>query len=773
MQLQGEIMQTTFKISKGVICNNLPDQAISKIEKDLSFTNPIYKEAMKQGRYISSDIPEKLELFYTEETATWIPRGYIFYLIRWMKEKNYKYKVKDHTLLLKPLNLKFKGELRPYQMDAAIDMLSYPIGVLDANTGSGKTVILIYIIVKRQQPTLIIVHSKELLYQWEDRILQFTGESCGLIGDGKFKVKPITVGIINTVKNKIPELKDKFGMIIIDECLHPDTEILTNKGWKWINGLDKTELVAQWDNNDISFIKPIKYIEKNFSGNLINIVGRNTDILATPTHQQPYRSFSPKTKRKFNRKKDIQDIKLNSLVELPISGNNNGELRNITPEIRFNIMTQADGHVYPRPKLKQHRKILFGFTKNRKIKRFLKILNQLPYKYIKVKPYKNVTRFIVTVPYPTNIKKELNQITELNQVSENFVDEFIDELMQWDGHIDNKRGILYYSSTDKTNTDYVQALCAIGGWKSSYRIQIDTRKKNYKDVHRLWLYKKLYRPTQRLKQTNIPYAGKVYCVRVPKGNIIIRRNNKVAITGNCHKIAANSYMDSLQEFPAKHYQGATATSFRRDGLGHTIFASIGPKKHTISKQMLFDTKAVLIPEVFRIDTNFNYMFLNDYSIMIKKLTEDEKRNKLICSTIHADFRLKGESILIVSDRKKHLENMQQTLWSDFGDESLVLTGSTKKKERQQIVEKVKNGQCKILFASLSLISEGFDLPDLTVLFLTTPIKYKGKLIQCCGRILRPKKGKQPRVYDFRDNMIDVLKYSGYSRDRVYRKEWDK
>jgi len=159
--------------------------------------------------------------------------------------------------------------------------------------------------------------------------------------------------------------------------------------------------------------------------------------------------------------------------------------------------------------------------------------------------------------------------------------------------------------------------------------------------------------------------------------------------------------------------------------------------------------------------------------MIKKLTEDEKRNELICSTIHSDFQLKGESTLIVSDRKNHLKTLQETLLNRYTDESLVLTGSTPKKERKEIVERIKTGECKILFASLSLISEGFDLPDLTVLFLTTPIKYKGKLIQCCGRILRPKKGKQPRVYDFRDNMIDVLKYSGYSRDRVYKKEWDK
>lgn len=60
---------------------------------------------------------------------------------------------------------------------------------------------------------------------------------------------------------------------------------------------------------------------------------------------------------------------------------------------------------------------------------------------------------------------------------------------------------------------------------------------------------------------------------------------------------------------------------------------------------------------------------------------------------------------------------------------------------------------------------------LTALFLTTPIKFAGRLVQVCGRVLRAKKGKTPRIYDFRDDNISVLQNSGWGRDRVYKKEW--
>jgi superfamily II DNA or RNA helicase len=445
----------TLQIGLGVTAHNLPKEAIKKIQKNLTFENPEYNSAMKQGRYIPAGLSSHIELFQLEGSTAWFPRGYVYFLRNWLKENNYETQVDDRTLYLKPLELKFLGELRPYQTEAVRDMLTYPIGVLEAATGAGKTASAIYLIYKRKQPTLVIVHSKELLYQWKDQIKKFLGVECGLIGDGKFDIQPITVGIINTVNKRISELTNHFGHIIVDET---------------------------------------------------------------------------------------------------------------------------------------------------------------------------------------------------------------------------------------------------------------------------------------------------------------------------HKCAAKTYMDILQEFPARYYLGLSATMYRRDGLGNTIFACIGPKKHKVNKEMLQDIGAILVPEIYRVPTDFTYFFQNDYSSMIKVLTHDHKRNMLICSKIQADFNKYKEPIIIVSDRKNHCEMIQKMLSNTYMIEAEMLTGSLNKKDRTEIVKRLRNGKCKIVIATTNLISEGFDLPELNALFITTPIKFGGKVTQLIGRIRRPSEHSNPRIYDFRDNNVNVLKYSGFARDRVYSTE---
>ncbi len=75
-----------LRIGRGVMCYNLPKAAKRKIRKDLTFDNPEYVQAEKQGRYVSSDVDPTIELFVSSKKKWWIPRGYISYLMRWIKE---------------------------------------------------------------------------------------------------------------------------------------------------------------------------------------------------------------------------------------------------------------------------------------------------------------------------------------------------------------------------------------------------------------------------------------------------------------------------------------------------------------------------------------------------------------------------------------------------------------------------------------------------------------------------------------------------------------
>ena len=442
-----------------VRCYNLPDDAIQKIHDELTFINPPYKEAVDKGRFVPSNMPAKLYYFATNPAKTIyrIPRGYLYYLKKWLNENKYKVEIKDYTLLLPRMNLKFYGKLRDYQDLGVNDIVRrYPVGVLEASTGAGKTVMGCGVIARRQQPTLIMVHNKELLYQWQDAIKKFLHYDCGLLGDGNKTVKEITVGIINTVRNKTEELKNKFGQIILDEC---------------------------------------------------------------------------------------------------------------------------------------------------------------------------------------------------------------------------------------------------------------------------------------------------------------------------HRCPSTMFSETLCEFPARHYLGLSATAFRRDGLGHVIYATIGPKLHTVDKEMLHDTGAVLKPVIKRINTGFRYMFRGDYSTMISKLTCNDARNKLIADTVSNDLKQNKCNVLIVSDRVAHCEKIAAMLLKYHGIDSRILSSKVNKKNRSKIVADVKSGVCQVLIATINLVGEGFDAPALASLFLTTPIKFSGRVIQTVGRVLRPEEDKTAYVYDFRDNDISVLKYSGYNRDRIYKKQW--
>ena len=56
------------------------------------------------------------------------------------------------------------------------------------------------------------------------------------------------------------------------------------------------------------------------------------------------------------------------------------------------------------------------------------------------------------------------------------------------------------------------------------------------------------------------------------------------------------------------------------------------------------------------------------------------------------------------------------------------------------------------------------------MFLTTPIKFSGRLIQYLGRVLRPAPGKeQATIYDYVDGECSVLMSAYRSRRKEYKK----
>jgi superfamily II DNA or RNA helicase len=153
--------------------------------------------------------------------------------------------------------------------------------------------------------------------------------------------------------------------------------------------------------------------------------------------------------------------------------------------------------------------------------------------------------------------------------------------------------------------------------------------------------------------------------------------------------------------------------------------------------------------------------------MISDLTQNAERNRLIVSTVLQEIKRQDGILLLLSDRTAHLEVLAAML-AEHGQEVAILTGSTPKKEREQIVCNLAEGKVKILASTMALLAEGFDCTGLSSLFLCSPVKFKGRLLQVAGRVMRPQECKQPRIIDFVDCEEPVLAASFKARQRVYR-----
>ena len=451
----------TITIKENLQLKNVSPELMETLVEKLQFPNPKWLENDRMGRW-NRGTPRVLK-FYDKvgRTGLWIPRGYIRHLIDLCRRQGIQFCIDDQRRRLKPVNFTFNGRLKPFQKDAVDKMMAKDFGTLSSATGSGKTVMALYIIAKRTQPALIIVHTKELAVQWVERIGTFIGiesEDVGFIGDGKKRIgEKITVALVQSLYKCADEVAEKIGFLVVDEC-----------------------------------------------------------------HRCPSRIFTE----------------------------------------------------------------------------------------------------------------------------------------------------------------------------------------------------------------------------------------------------AVSYFDS------QYMLGLSATPYRRDKLSKLIFWHLGDKHHEVDKSQLIESGDVLPARVVFRNTDFTTRYdpVIEYSKMLAEIATDTKRNIQIASDVVSEAAENSGICLVLSDRKAHCENLQALLRYRFKLPSELLTGDLDTAERKKVLERINQGNVHVLIATGQLIGEGFDCKDLTTLFLATPIKFSGRLLQYLGRVLRPAPGKKyARVFDYVDVKVDTLRKAASARQRVYRK----
>lgn len=440
---------------------NVPPEIYKILTENLKFLNPKWLENEKMGRW-NRGTPKELRFFDKVGAAgLWIPRGYMRQLILLCRRLEIKYEIEDRRRNLPRINFAFQGNLRPFQQVAVDGMLAKDFGTLSSATGSGKTIMALYMVAQRRQPTLIIVHTKELASQWTRRIETFLGiaaEKVGMIGGGKKMLgKEITIALVQSLYKCAEEVGQQIGFLVVDEC-----------------------------------------------------------------HRCPSRTFT----------------------------------------------------------------------------------------------------------------------------------------------------------------------------------------------------------------------------------------------------------EAVTSFDAKYMLGLSATPWRRDKLSKLIFWHLGDVHHEVDKNHLVKAGDVLPAEIITRNTNFKPYFdpVNEYSKMLSELTADTERNILIVSDVARETQRDVGICLVLSDRKAHCENLRALLKYRHKIDSELLTGDLNVDQRQNVIERLNQGKANVVIATGQLVGEGFDCRNLSTLFLATPIRFSGRVIQYIGRVLRPAPGKTvARVFDYVDIHVDTLTKAAMARQRAYRR----
>ncbi len=235
------------------------------------------------------------------------------------------------------------------------------------------------------------------------------------------------------------------------------------------------------------------------------------------------------------------------------------------------------------------------------------------------------------------------------------------------------------------------------------------------------------------------------------------------IIDECHHIPAYSFEQVARRAKAKFVLGLSATLIRKDGHHPIIFMQCGNPRYAVdprrqAAQRPFEHSVLVRPTEFQTlrlaDPDVRLQFHDLYDDLIS----DQRRNQLICDEIVQAVK-DGRSPVILTERKKHLDTLAETLSSKVQN-LIVLHGGMGRKRLREVraaLSALPENEERVILATGGCIGEGFDDPRLDTLFLTLPISWRGTVAQYVGRLHRlHERKREVVVYDYADLSVPML-----------------
>jgi hypothetical protein len=195
-------------------------------------------------------------------------------------------------------------------------------------------------------------------------------------------------------------------------------------------------------------------------------------------------------------------------------------------------MVIADGY------FSSARCVRFGFSKQRKVERCLKLLSALGF-HPKVSTAGSVTTIRVADAAWVDAMRAWTQGGKdlawscLHQLPARI---YLEEAANWDSHVilGAQRDRALFCTTSRQTAEVMQAMAALSGIPSLLSSSPRTNPKHKPTYHLSYVLRgpSTWRASWNLKPTG--RREMVWCVHVPSGAILVRRNGKVCVQGNCN-----------------------------------------------------------------------------------------------------------------------------------------------------------------------------------------------------------------------------------------------
>lgn len=383
---------------------------------------------------------------------------------------------------------------------------------------------------------------------------------------------------INDIK-RLVKLEEKFKIIhYYDElrrmgkclfedlnwnCLDDKTEILTEEGWKKYNTINKNDRVFSVDlTTEKLELKNINEIFiYDYNGTLIDYDNERVNFCCTANHR-----FLMKYNIKGKRIKEFdfyeadkipKGDRYNFLIGTEgFNGNNKSFSDN---QIRLMGWIITEGHFD-----KTCRAISIYQNKGYNADIIRNLLKELKLDFKEYHyPYCKTTNKIITFRISKhNADYYINSLCKKKEIPSFCYDLpihqkrlLVETLMMGDGHWATERSGVYYSA-NQLLIEQFQLLATLSGYNVYIKKTQVYRGKTLCTCYAGQILKKKYTVYRPKRKKYIPYSGKIWCISTPYENFIIRRNDKIVISGNSKVIDMLLLQEAKQKsivLPSKLY----------------------------------------------------------------------------------------------------------------------------------------------------------------------------------------------------------------------------